>query len=145
MVARGVLVTEGSFQSGSLITARLALEAGREVLAVPGPITSKGSEGTNALIADGARLVRGVEDVLDELGIARPVESAPDSGPRNEPLDDASARLLAALPLDTALSLDELAGLSGLATGALLARLVALEARGLIHPLAGGLWLRRPP
>lgn len=67
-LSEAVLVTEGAIDSGSLITARLALEQGREVFAVPGPISSPVCEGTNYLLKQGAKLVTGVEDILQELG-----------------------------------------------------------------------------
>lgn len=131
---RAVLVTEASLQSGSLITARLALEDGRDVLAVPGPITSPLSEGTNALIADGARLVQGLADVLDELGICTEQARTRAAGPEDP--------VLAVLPRGEAIGLDDLAGTAGLEAGELLARLTGLEARGLVMGLPGGLWLR---
>lgn len=71
-LARALIVVEGEAGSGSLISAEHALDLGRDVFAVPGAVTNPLSTTPNALIRDGAALVRGVEDVLDELGVSRP-------------------------------------------------------------------------
>jgi len=68
-LSQAVLVTEGAIKSGGLITVRMALEQGREVFAVPGPINSPMAEGTNYLIKQGARLVTDVDDILSELNL----------------------------------------------------------------------------
>lgn len=70
-LSHGVLVVEASLKSGSLITARLALDYGRDVFALPGAITSERSKGTNKLIKDGAKLIECTEDILDELPVKR--------------------------------------------------------------------------
>lgn len=75
-MSMAVLVVEAPQRSGSLITARLAMEQGREVLAIPGPINSRTSRGCNLLIRDGAKLVQNIDDVLEEIGpLTRPINA----------------------------------------------------------------------
>ncbi len=144
--ARLTLVIEATMRSGSLITARLANDQGRDVLAVPGPVTSPTSEGTNDLIHHGAAVLRGVADIVaqlrddevEALGIRVP-SAEPAKAGTGAPPDP----VLDALPPGDPLDLDGLAESTGLAPGPLLARLTMLESVGAVEALAGGLWLRR--
>jgi DNA processing protein len=143
-LALGVLVVEAAPQSGSLITARLAAEQGKEVFAVPGSIHSIQSRGCHQLIRQGAKLVETVQDLLEELpGAARlGAAAAPTAAPATPaaPQDDAD-ELLRALGADP-VSLDALQARTGLATPALQARLLELELQGLLGRLPGGLFQR---
>jgi len=135
--AVGVLVVEAAARSGTLITARLALEQDRLVFAVPGPVTSELSAGTHALLRDGAVLVRDADDVLAEL----PPGLVPAPPPRREP-GGAGDVVLAALPEGADADLDELQDRTGLEAGQVLARLGALEAAGRVERRPGGRWMR---
>jgi DNA processing protein len=84
-LSRAVIIVEAAAQSGALITARLAAEQGREVLAVPGPIDSESSAGPHQLIRQGATLVRSVDDVLEVLGELPQLEASSASGERAQP------------------------------------------------------------
>ena len=129
--APGVVVVEAAARSGALVTARLALEEGREVMAVPGHPGCPTAEGTNALIRDGAVLVRGAADVAEQLGVVLPAPAAV----AREPLLDA-------LRGDAPLTLDELHKRSGVPVPALLQRLGELELERKVQRLPGALFVR---
>lgn len=137
-LALGTLVVEAALRSGSLITARLASEAGREVFAVPGSIHSPQSKGCHALIKQGAKLVESAQDIVEELRLpARAVEPpAPQAAP---PAADA---LLDALG-DDPVTLDALLARTGWPTAELSARLLEMELDGTVARLPGGLYQRR--
>jgi DNA processing protein len=148
-LSRGTLVVEAALQSGSLITARLAAEQGKEVFAIPGSIHSPQSRGCHALIKQGAKLVEVAQDVLEELRLA-PAGSAatPDALPAppediagDAPVPANEDPLLAALGFD-AVSLDALQARTGLDTAQLQAQLLELELDGQVARLPGGLFQR---
>jgi DNA processing protein len=137
-LARGCLVVEAAPQSGSLITARLANEQGREVFAVPGSIHSALSKGCHLLIKQGAKLVESAQDVLEELGSLTSHPTA------DRPIfpEDASARaFLGHLGFDPC-DIDELVARSGLAADAVASLLTQLEIEGLVAALPGGKYQR---
>lgn len=139
-LARGCLVVEAAQQSGSLITARLAAEAGREVFAIPGSIHSPLSKGCHALIKQGAKLVESAQDILDELGGCAP-PPAPNVRAAPTPASPTEDPVLVALGHDPC-DLDTLAARTGLPIEQLLARLTALELEGRLGPLPGGRYQR---
>lgn len=125
------VVVEARERSGALITADLALEEGREVLAVPGEITSALSKGSNALLRLGATPVTSPADVLEAIGVepSRPEPDGPVPG-------TAAAAALAALETGASTA-DEIARATGLGSGAVAAALVELELGGLVEVRAG--------
>jgi DNA processing protein len=130
-LALATVVVEARERSGALITADLALEEGREVLAIPGEITSALSQGTNALIRLGATPVTRADDVLEAIGIERAeVTSA------GVPAGTPAAEILAALDAG-ATTADEAARVTGLAPSVVAAALVELELGGLVEVRAG--------
>jgi DNA processing protein len=136
-LARGVLVVEASMpRSGSLITARSALDQGREVFAIPGSIHSPLAKGCHWLIKEGAKLVENADDVLEELRMQRPA-AKPEPRKRVQERDP----LLAAIGFAPA-SIDQIAQRSGLDAATLAARLSRLEIEGRVNALAGGRFQR---
>lgn len=144
----GVLVVEAALRSGSLITARLAAEQGREVFALPGSIHSPLARGCHALIRQGAKLVEEAEHVLEELGAlvaARPVArpSPVSARPLAEP-DERTRRLLGLLSHDP-LTIDALIEHSGLTPDTVSSILLTLELRGWVIAGPGGTYQRAAP
>jgi DNA processing protein len=143
-LSRGCLVVEATLRSGSLITARLAAEAGREVFAIPGSIHAPQSRGCHALLREGAKLVETAEDVLEELRPQHPPPAPTATGPAVEvaaPVDE-SGRLLQAMGFDP-VGLDALQARGGWPVQQLNALLLELELDGRVARLPGGLFQRR--
>lgn len=138
-LSRGTLVVEAALASGSLVTARLAAEQGKEVFAIPGSIHSPQSRGCHALIRQGAKLVETAQDVLEELQWQS--AAAPGRPVLSEPIGAVDEGLLSALGHDP-VPLDLLQARTGLATETLQAELLQLELDGLVGRLPGGLFQR---
>ncbi|WP_372986167.1 DNA-processing protein DprA [Marinobacter sp.] len=142
-LSRGVLVVEAGLKSGSLITARLALEQGREVFAIPGSVHSPVARGCHHLIKQGARLVETVDDVLEELGAWwSPQAGETDSGeapgaPDLSRLGQREIAVFEALGYDP-VSTDALGSATGLAADQLMQSLLLLELEGLVSSAPGG-------
>ncbi len=135
-MARAILVVEAGPKSGSLITARLALEQGRDVFAVPGSIYSFKARGAHQLIRSGAALVESGQDIIDALGMAASSGPAQPEAPAIETLSPEARRicdLLAAGPAH----IDRLICETGLSSGAISAVLLELELGGFVRQLPG--------
>lgn len=134
-LAAGVLVVEAAAQSGSLITAQMAAEQGREVFALPGSIHSALAKGCHRLIRDGAQMVETVEEVLEAMQVSPLVAPAARAEPKE--VDDSDDDLLVALGAEP-VALDDLLARLGGDAGALGGRLLGLELAGLVTQLPGG-------
>ena len=133
----GAVIVEATRRSGSLITARMAAEQGREVFAVPGSIFSAGSEGTHRLVQYGAKLVHDANDILDELPGHLRVTQTPPEEP-NSPLQE----VLNVLSRDEGAHVDTLAARLGRTTAAVAESLLQLELDGWIRALPGARYVR---
>jgi DNA processing protein len=139
-LTQGTLVVEATLRSGSLITARLANEAGREVFALPGSIHAAQSQGCHQLIRQGALLVASAQDILDELQSVKVLR--PRQAELPLPATSSDEPVLAALGHDP-VTLDALLARTGMSTAALNARLLELELEDRVARLPGGLFQRR--
>jgi len=146
----GVVVVEAGVRSGSLITARLAAELGKEVFAVPNRVDAPGAAGVHALIRDGAKLVESVADILDEFPDLEVQPAADEDAPRQAGLtlkanlSVEEARLMEVLDGEPA-PLETLADRAGLNAPQAAGAMTLLELKGLVRALPGGRFLRRQP
>ncbi len=141
-LTRGCLVIEATLSSGSLITARFALEQGREVFAVPGSIHSPFSKGPHRLIREGAKLAETAQDVLEELELAGSTPLEPAKTAASPSPDREMQGLLDALGFDPG-TLDQIADRTGLPIEHLAAVLLDLELAGWVQALPGGRFVQR--
>lgn len=133
-ISMGVVVVEASLKSGSLITASCAAEQGRDVFAVPGNINSNGSKGTNRLIKEGAKLVEGADDILEEFS------AVPDSSSMTVGLSSDEKTVIEFL--SGPVHIDEVASLSGMDVRSVSAILLNLELSGAIRQLPGMVFVK---
>ena len=157
-ISLGVVVVEASEKSGSLITARLALEQGREVFAVPGSIDSSGSRGTNKLIKQGAKLIENVEDILEEIlpQVTRAPKSVKPDQRQKQPEDHQKILTLSPDPVlketektvwqvlsQKPVHIDQIITSTGLTAHEVLVILLNLELQGLIEQKPGKTYMRK--
>ena len=142
-LSMGVLVIEAALESGSLITARLAAEQGRDVFALPGSIHSALAKGCHRLIKQGAKLVESASDILEEIGARLPatVVQSPQVATGSNETSAEEDDLLVALASGP-LAIDQLSARLGLTVDALSVRLLSAEMDGRIARMPGGLYQR---
>lgn len=138
-LSRGVVVVEAQEKSGAMITVGFALEQGKDVFAVPGPVTSPNSRGPHILLQEGARLVSGVADILEEWGMDQ--EPALSKLNTNEGRDQKSYPVLKYIGFEP-VHLDRILEMSGLTPGETASQLLQLEIAGKIRSLPGNIYVR---
>ena len=140
MIAAIPIVVEATEKSGSLITAASAVEQGREVFAVPGPVGSSRSRGSHRLIRQGAKLVETVEDVIEEIAPQLHVRCAKPAAPTLAPNASEASRKIFALLSDGSLHVDQLIEKTGYPAARVLETLLELELQGLLHQAPGQIY-----
>ncbi|MBI4919783.1 DNA-protecting protein DprA [Candidatus Azambacteria bacterium] len=138
-LSRGVLVVEAPEKSGALITARAALDQNREVFAIPGSIFSKNSFGANNLIKNGAKMVTGVDDILEELNLSR-LKSKKESD-KKENLTKEEAAILNIIEKEP-VHIDEICKISKMPASKVLPAISVLEINGIIKNIGGGKFVK---
>jgi DNA processing protein len=139
-LSKAVIVVEGRMKSGTFHTVNAALTQGRPVFAVPGPITSPASEGTNYLIQNGAKLITSVKDVLEELDMQFKVDR--EKIEEVVPGSPKEAKILKILETEP-LHLDELVRITRLPTEEISATLTIMEMKGMVRSLGGGVYKKQ--
>lgn len=134
-LSKGVLIVESQKKSGTMWTATHAVEQNRAVFAVPGNITSYGSEGPNYLIHDGAKMVLSINDITDELG----VDATPPLQDTLFPADGIEGKILEALLFEP-LHLDELARITTIGINEISGKLTLMELKGMVKHLGNGVY-----
>ena len=142
-LSRAVVVVEANEKSGSLITAACALEQGREVMAVPGNVLGGRNRGAHALIRDGAKIVEGVDDIVDELGWTDSATRSDSKGTGGHRSTTSRDPVLSRMQPGQTYDLDGLADATGINGVRLLPRLLELELHGNVQRVEGGRFMRR--
>ncbi|MBU2591229.1 MAG: DNA-processing protein DprA [Nitrospinota bacterium] len=137
----GTIVVEAAEKSGAIITANYALEQGRDVFAVPGPVSSAKSRGTNRLIKMGAKLVEDADDVIEEFSASLKISLEGKKGERRENIEltDEEKNLYNFIP-DDGIDIDNLIEVSNLPAGRVSAILLKLEIKGLVRKMSGSIF-----
>ena len=133
-LAQGILVIEAGAKSGSLITAELGLEQGKDVFAIPGPITSPLNQGSHKLIKEGAKLVENIDDILEEYGQLSLFKN--ENKKRTIQLTELEKKILDSLCIEP-LTIDEIAFKTELSVSSVISTLSLLQIKGLVKETAG--------
>jgi len=141
-ISAGVVIIEAAQKSGALLTARHALDQGREVFAVPGPANSASSEGTNKLIKSGAKMTTSVADILEELRIQFKTPPISQSEKRKMESLDGDQKLIYQNLDENGVQIDRLAALVSVAMPKLLGLLLEMELSGYVRTLPGKRYAR---